>query len=372
MQHILHETMASQPTGLSAYIKQSPPLDFSVAYEDGWVKNRTIVITGGASGFGAGFARRWARSGATVILGDVNVEKGDALARAIRKETGRDSAAHFVHCDVTEWQSQVNLFKEAVRLSPHGGIDTVVANAGIQAKDKLQEPSDLSAANPPPPSFATMDVNVTGVLYTTHLACYWLPKNPGSKACSMHHDPEKQVRDRHLVLLGSIASEAPIAAAPLYGTSKHAVLGLFRCLRATSHLQGIRTNIILPYFIDTTIVPAVAKLLLAGGGMGKVEDVVEAATRLVADSRILGRGIVVGPKVHIKEDDTGEWKWVSKDTVGSRETALWEAYADDWEEVDAFDRRVVKMLSAVEQARGWAGWAMDVVRVLTSKVFGHA
>lgn len=363
--------MAASTTGLSAYINQSPPLDFSIPFEDAWVKDRTIIVTGGASGFGAGFGKRWAANGATVIIGDVDVVKGDTLARVIRKETGRDNAAHFVHCDVTDWQSQVNLFKEAVRLSPHGGIDTVVANAGIQAKDKLQEPENLSAAEPRPPSFATMDVNVTGVLYTTHLAYYWLPRNPGSKPCSMNTVPDKQTRDRSIVLLGSIASLAPIAAAPLYGTSKHAVLGLFRSLRATSHMEGIRINIVLPYFIDTAIVPPMAKLLLAGGGMGKVEDVVEAATRLVADSRIVGRGIVVGPKVTVQQDETGEFKLVAKGTEGATETALWEPYADDWEEVDAFDRRIVKILNAVEQARGWAGWFADVVKLASIHVFGY-
>ena len=38
-----------------------------------------------------------------------------------------------------------------------------------------------------------------------------------------------------------------------------------------------------------------------GGGMGKVEDVVNAATRFVADSRILGRTLCIGPKVHAKQ-----------------------------------------------------------------------
>ncbi|KAF1971241.1 NAD(P)-binding protein [Bimuria novae-zelandiae CBS 107.79] len=362
---------ASQLTGMSSYIKQSPPLDFGIPYVDSWVKDRTIIVTGGASGFGAGFARRWATNGATVILGDVDVEKGDALARALRNETGRESAAHFVHCDVTDWQSQVNLFKEAIRLSPHGGIDTVVANAGIQAKDRLQEPGDLSAASPSPPNLATVDVNVTGVLYTTHLACYWLPRNPGSKPCNMNSVPGKQTRDRHLLLLGSVASLAPIAAAPLYATSKHAVLGLFRSLRATSHLQGIRVNIILPYFIDTTIVPVIAKVALAGGGMGKVEDVVEAGTRLVADTRILGRGIVVGPKMNVKQDDSGEWHLVSKNEQGSTKTALWEVHADDFEEVEVFTRRVVKLLYAVELARGWVGWATDMLTLVRNQIFGQ-
>jgi NAD(P)-dependent dehydrogenase (short-subunit alcohol dehydrogenase family) len=362
--------MTTSSTSLSAYIKQSPPLDFSIPYDDAWVEDRTIIVTGGASGFGAGFARRWAANGATLIIADINTEKGDALARTIRKETGREGACHFVHCDVTDWQSQVSLFKEAVKLSPHGGVDTVVANAGIQANDKLQQPGDLSAAQPPRPNLATMDVNVTGVLYTTHLAYYWLPKNPGSQRCNTDAAPEKQTRDRSLVLLGSVASLAPITAAPLYGTSKHAVLGLFRSLRATSHVEGIRVNMVLPYFIDTAIVPPVAKLLLAGGGMGKVEDVVEAATRLVADTRIVGRSIVVGPKVTVKQDETGEFRLVDKGTEGCTETALWEPYADDWEETDTFNRRVVKVLNAVEQARGWAGWLADMAKLVGQR-FGY-
>lgn len=62
---------------------------------------------------------------------------------------------------------------------------------------------------------------------------------------------------------------------------------------------------------------------------------------------------------------------VSKNTAGGSETALWEAYADDWEDVHALDGWVVKMLYAVEQARGWAGWTVDVVRALASKVLDH-
>lgn len=46
-----------------------------------------------------------------------------------------------------------------------------------------------------------------------------------------------------------------------------------------------------PYFIDTPIVPATVRVLLAGGSMGKPEDVVDAATRLVADTRIVGRSL---------------------------------------------------------------------------------
>ncbi|ORY14927.1 hypothetical protein BCR34DRAFT_598831 [Clohesyomyces aquaticus] len=344
-------------------IRQSPPIDLSKPYDAAWVKDKTILITGGASGFGAGFVRRWAENGATVIVGDINVAKGDALVRQIQKETG-NQRVNFVHCDVTDWQSQVNLFKEAVKLSPHGGIDTVVANAGIAGPDPMQKPTDLSAAEPPKPDFKIMDVNCTGVLYTTHLAYYWLPKNPNSTACSMDSDPSKQPRDRHLLLLGSIASLAAIAAQPQYGAAKHAVLGLFRSLRATSSLQGVRINLVCPYFIDTPIIPPSIRVVLAGAGTGKVEDVVDAGTRFVADSRILGRALVVGPKLNVKQSHEGEWELVARSTPGSHETALWEAYADDWEEVEAFSRGIVRLLNAYQVSRGWVGWATDVVKAV--------
>jgi NAD(P)-dependent dehydrogenase (short-subunit alcohol dehydrogenase family) len=345
-------------------VLQSPPIDVTVSYDAAWVKDKVILVTGGASGFGAGFVRQWATHGATVIVGDINVQKGDALCRQVNKESASSGGkAHFVHCDVTDWQSQVNFFKEAVTLSPHGGLDCVVANAGIARRDILQEGANLDAAEPPPPAFTIMDVNLTGVMYTTHLACFWLPKNPGSSPCSLDSKPStSSPRDRHLLLLGSIASLAPIAIQPQYCAAKHAVLGLFRSLRVTSGLQGIRVNLLCPYFIDTPIVTTVARFALAGSALGKVEDVVDAGTRFVADSRILGRALVVGPKMHVRQKDTGEWELVTPGAPGNIETAIFEPYADDWEDSDQWNRTFVILLNMVQAGRGWMGWAQDMVK----------
>jgi NAD(P)-dependent dehydrogenase (short-subunit alcohol dehydrogenase family) len=343
---------------LQAAIRQSPPIDLTSGYDTTWLNGRVILITGGASGFGAGFARHWARNGATVIVGDIDVQKGDALAREMQKETGRKSV-HFVHCDVTDWQSQVNLFKEAVKLSPHGGLDTVVANAGIAGKDIVQSPGDMSVAEPPKPNFKIQEINFTGVMYTTHLAYYWLPRNPGSKACSVDSVPGEQSRDRHLLLIGSIAGIAAIAVQPQYGAAKHAVTGLFRSLRMSSHMDGVRVNMLCPYFIDTNIVTPGARALLAGGALGRTEDVIDAGTRFVADSRILGRSLVVGPKIHVKQDGDGQWQYDERGSEGSRLTALWEPFADDWEDTEAFNRSFVRILKT---ARGWTGWAVDMAR----------
>ncbi|KAH7382204.1 bacilysin biosynthesis oxidoreductase bacC [Pyrenochaeta sp. MPI-SDFR-AT-0127] len=353
---------AYKPQG--AAILQSPPIDITVPYDPAWVKDKVILITGGASGFGAAFVQHWAKHGATVIVGDINVQKGDALCRQVNNHATGSNKAHFVQCDVTDWQSQVNLFKTAVKLSPHGGLDTVVANAGIAGQDMLQLGSRLDAAEPPPPHFKIMDVNLTGVLYTTHLAYFWLPKNPGSVLSSIDSTPSSSPRDRQLLLLGSVASLSPIAIQPQYCAAKHAVLGLFRTLRATSALQGIRVNLLCPYFIDTPIVPALGRMVLAGGAMGKVEDVVDAATRFVSDSRILGRALVIGPKMHVRQNSAGEWALVAAGTPGSIETAVFEPYADDWEDQDAWNRNFVKLLNGVQAARGWIGWARDIVKAV--------
>jgi NAD(P)-dependent dehydrogenase (short-subunit alcohol dehydrogenase family) len=356
-----------------AAIKQSPPIDVTHTYDAAWVKDKVILITGGASGFGAGFVRHWAKHGATIVVGDINVEKGDTLCREVNKELRGSNKVHFVHCDVTKWQSQVNLFKEAVKLSPHGGLDTVVANAGIAGPDVMQVGKNLDAAEPRQPNFKIMDVNCTGVMYTTHLAYFWLPKNPGSSACTIDADPATRKRDRHLLLLGSIASLAPIAIQPQYGAAKHAVLGLFRSLRSTSSMQGIRINLLCPYFIDTPILNGLSRMILAGGAMGKVEDVVDAGTRFVADSRILGRALVIGPKMHVRQKDNGEWDLVTPGSEGSIETAVFEPYAEDWEDVDMWDRNFVKLLNMVQAGRGWTGWAQDMVKaVLYGMGFGKA
>jgi len=98
--------------------------------------------------------------------------------------------------------------------------------------------------------------------------------------------------------------------------------------------------------------------------MGKVEDVVDAGTRFVADSRILGRSLVIGPRMHVRQKENGQWDLVTSGTPGGVEAAVFEPYAEDWEDVDAWDRNFVKLLNLVQIGRGWAGWGLDVVKAV--------
>ena len=261
-------------------------------------------------------------------------------------------------------------FKEAVKLSPHGGIDIVVANAGIAGADEFEMPKGLDAAEPPKPNFKTIDVNLIGVLYTTHLALFYLPKNPNSKPCNSTSDPAKTPRDRCLILVGSMASLSPIPAQPLYGVSKHGVLGLFRTLRSTSFVNGVRVNILCPYFIETPIVEPAARFLLAGGATGKPEDVIEAGTRLAADTRILGRSLYVGPKMTLKRDQDGDCQLAVKEgqQLGQEGEAIWEAYAEDYDDSELFGRNVTRLLNQFTVARGWAGYLSDMGKAIAYAV----
>lgn len=357
-------TSESFPNALEKMIRQSPPLDIRNIIDDSWVKDKTIIITGGASGFGEGFLRRWAAAGANVIIGDVNVKKGDQLIRELGRETDNPHL-HFVHCDVSDWQSQVNLFREALRLSPHGGIDTVVANAGIASeKDIFDEPEGLEAANPPPPDLAVLDVNLKGVVYTSYLALYHLQRNPSSHPADPQCDPKQTRRDRHLLLISSVAGFLPLPGVALYGASKHAVLGLYRSLRSTSFSHGVRVNLVCPYFMDTPILKTTSRVIIAGGLLGQPEDVVEAATRFAADPRVVGRAVSVGPRLTVEQAEDGQWALANSKSTAGFEKTIWEIYPHDFEEADIFQKRLIGLINRKVENRGLTGVIVDLVGAL--------
>lgn len=307
------------------------------------------MITGGASGFGAGFAKLWASKGAYIIIGDVSDASGKALVEELRKDSG-STHHHFLHCDVTNWQSQVDFFRSAAKLSPTGYINGVVANAGITDREPFQKLDDYETIEEPKaPDFKCFNVNILGVMYTAKLALFWLEKSKKLQPSA----------DRHLLLIGSVASLAPIPGLLEYSISKHGVLGLFRSLRATSFVNSVRVNMLCPYFIETPLIPAGGRVLLAGAAFGKTEDVVDAGTRLMSDESIVGRALVIGPKVKVND----EWELLPANS-DKQEIATWEPYAHDYEEVDVFTARMVRILNQVERAKGWIGYFSDIVKAV--------
>ena len=99
------------------------------------LEGKRAIVTGGASGFGAGIARRFAEEGARVIVADLNED----AARALAAELG--DADLGVKVDVSSAADVAALAEAANRLL--GGVDIVVNNAGVgHTPQPLDELSD--------------------------------------------------------------------------------------------------------------------------------------------------------------------------------------------------------------------------------------
>lgn len=351
------EADSSNLSDLQKLIRQSPPVDVTKPYDGSTLNNKTILITGGANGLGAHMVRRWASYGANVIIGDIADGPGEELVASLRTLYPESTFA-YEHCDVTDWDSQTAFFKAAAQASPSGCIDIVVPNAGIivpSASTIFENPA-LVDGEIPKPNLKTLEVNVTGVAYTTHLALYYLPRN--------------QKTDRCILLVGSLASLLPLPGQAQYIMSKHAVLGLFRTLRATAFLKGVRVNMICPFYTANTnmLKPAVEAVMLSGSlGAASVEDVIDAATRLIADEEVAGRALVIGPPMTargVKGAEDFEDMMASEEESEGKGRSIWECHAGDYVRADSFVKRYVYILYTVEKVRGWYGVLSDMFGVI--------
>ena len=89
-------------------------------------EGQTVVITGGASGFGLGMVQKFSKKEANVIIVDVNSELGDEAASDTEN-------ARFIHCDVSKSESVRSLFEQLDQ------VDILINNAGITHAPALIE-----------------------------------------------------------------------------------------------------------------------------------------------------------------------------------------------------------------------------------------
>lgn len=100
------------------------------------VKDKVIVITGGAGGLGSEMGRLLCKEGAKVYLLDLDEKRGEEIAESIRKEGGK---AFFYWIDLTsenDWKNVISMVKEN-----EGRIDVLVNNAGINIRKPIEEMS---------------------------------------------------------------------------------------------------------------------------------------------------------------------------------------------------------------------------------------
>ncbi|MBS0504743.1 MAG: SDR family oxidoreductase [Proteobacteria bacterium] len=183
---------------------------------------KVAVVTGAASGIGRATALRLAGEGATVVIGDVDIEGGQALADT---SNGR---IRFVRTDVTQEADIIGLLDAAKAL---GGPDILFNNAGAGGQRGGIDEIDAAGWD------RTMDLLLRSVaLGIRHAAPLMAAKGGGA-----------------IVNTASIAALAAGAAPTAYSVAKAGVLHMTKMAAADLAKHNIRVNAVLPGFITTNI-----------------------------------------------------------------------------------------------------------------------
>jgi len=189
--------------------------------------DKRAVITGAGSGIGQATALRFAAEGAKVAILDINLEAARATAVAVAD--GGGTALPLV-VDVTAEGEVANAIAEAARA--WGGLDIVVANAGIEldGSDARADKLELEVWQ------RTIDVNLTGVFLTCkHGLRQLLTQGAGVVICTASPT-------------GSYGCSPGLDA---YSASKAGVYGLIRVMAADYAADGIRVNGVMPGYTKT-------------------------------------------------------------------------------------------------------------------------
>ena len=196
----------------------------------GRMQGKRAVITGAASGVGAATAERFASEGGLVGLVDVDEEALFALTDRIAATGAR---ARALPADVTNEASIAEAITGAV--DAWGGLDVVVANAGIQLFGQ-GAPAHLLHKDV---WDRTLAVNLTGVFLTCKYGIAALLATEGGSV---------------IVTASPTALYGLAAGFDAYSASKAGALGLARVMANDYAREGIRVNAVVPGFTETPLV----------------------------------------------------------------------------------------------------------------------
>lgn len=186
------------------------------------VNGKVVLLTGAARGIGAQTARVLAGRGARLAL--VGLEPD--LLQNLCDELGEGHA--WFEADVT---SQAQVDDATTRAAEQlGGIDVVVANAGVASYGTVRQCD--------PEAFArTIDINLTGVFRTVHAAL-----------------PHVISRRGYVLVVASLASFTPLGGLAAYNASKSGAEALALALRQEVAHLGVDVGVCHPAWIDTDMV----------------------------------------------------------------------------------------------------------------------
>jgi len=188
---------------------------------------KIALVTGGSSGIGRATARVLAREGALVVVVDIDsTGAGETMEQV--KQLGGDGV--FIRADISQASEVKSTLDEVVRR--YGSLDMACNNSGIEGdtvRTAEVEESDFDRI---------MAVNVKGT---------WL---------CMKHEIAQMVQQGGgvIVNMASVAGMVGSHSMPVYGASKHAVVGLTRSAALEYALHGVRINAVCPSVIDTPFI----------------------------------------------------------------------------------------------------------------------
>jgi NAD(P)-dependent dehydrogenase (short-subunit alcohol dehydrogenase family) len=212
----------------------------------GALDGKVAVVTGGASGIGRATARRLAAEGARVAVVDLDREAGEAVAAEL--------GGWFESADVAEpadWRRIVARLEETA-----GGVDLAFLNAGVTTGQ-----SDITALTDEQYR-RIMRPNVDGVVFGVRAVVPPMARRGGGA----------------IVATSSLAGLIAYSPDPIYGLTKHAVVGLVRALAPQLAEKGITINAVCPGMTDTPLVgeARLAALRAAQFPVIAPEDIAEA------------------------------------------------------------------------------------------------
>lgn len=201
------------------------------------LQGKTALISGGASGIGAATARRFVSEGARVVIGDIQTEKGSALA------TELGASALFERLDVTASDSWAEAVERAQ--ARFGALTTVVNSAGISVPATIEDETLEGFRR-------TLSINLDGAF----LGCKY-----GVAAL-------KAGKGGAIINVASTLGVRAGAIFTAYAASKGGVRLLTRSVALHCAAQGydIRVNAILPGAVHTEMVDGYIAAGVAAGG----------------------------------------------------------------------------------------------------------
>ena len=245
----------------------------------GRLDGKVAVITGGASGIGKATAHTLAREGASVVIGDVQTDRAEAVAASVASEHGGDCLA--LTTDVTNGEDVQGLVRAAV--DRFGKLDVIYNNAGIGRSERsVIECSEERFDQ-------IIGVNLKGVwLGIKHGAAAMLESGGGSIICT-----------------ASVAGITGLSGQAAYNSSKAGVIAMVRTAAGELASQGIRVNCVCPGAIVTGLTSHWLgsedaardrlKQFHPLGRAGEAQDIANAVLWLASDdaSFVTGQAIVV-------------------------------------------------------------------------------